>query len=147
MAARLNEQHWVVLYDDACGFCRWVLSGLLRLDRRRRLRPLALQDEAAGALLSDLGPDERMASFHLVSPQGRRLSGGEGLPALLRLLSGGRAPAAALSRLPALSDRGYRWIAEHRSQLSRFVPRRAKLRAAERVREREAEPAAKGRAA
>jgi predicted DCC family thiol-disulfide oxidoreductase YuxK len=139
MAASADEQRWVVLYDDGCGFCKWVLSGLLRLDRRRRLRPLALQGEEADPFLSDLGPEERVASFHLVSPQGRRLSGGEGLPALLRLLSGGRVPAAALARLPRLSDRSYRWIAAHRVQLSRFVPRRAKHRAAERVREREAE--------
>jgi predicted DCC family thiol-disulfide oxidoreductase YuxK len=128
---------WVVLYDGACGFCKWTLAWLLRLDRDRRLRPLALQREEADPFLAGLEPEVRMASFHLVTPDGRRLSGGEALPALLRLLRGGRLPAALLDRLPTLTDAGYRWIAANRPQLSRFVPRRSKRRAAERVRARE----------
>jgi predicted DCC family thiol-disulfide oxidoreductase YuxK len=34
-------------------------------------------------------------------------------------------------------DRAYRWVAEHRSQLSKWVPSSAKRRASERVRQRE----------
>jgi predicted DCC family thiol-disulfide oxidoreductase YuxK len=127
----------VVLYDGACGFCKWTLGWLLRLDRDRLLRPMALQAEEAEGLLSGMTPELRMASFHLVAPGGDLLSGGEALPPLLRLIRGGRAPAAALARFPALTGRGYRWIAEHRTRLSRFVPGRWKRRAAERVRERE----------
>jgi len=75
-----------------------------------------------------------------VAADGGRLSGGAALPALLRLLRGGRLPAAAFARFPGAADRGYRWVAEHRIGLSRFVPRRWKRSAAERVREREAAP-------
>jgi predicted DCC family thiol-disulfide oxidoreductase YuxK len=132
-----SDQPWAVLYDGDCGFCKWLLAGLLRLDRARRLRPVALQREAASALLSDLDPEQRMASWHLVSPDGARRSGGEALPPLLRLLPGGRVPAAAFARFPGLTAGGYRWVAAHRSQLSRFVPRGAKRRADARVRERE----------
>jgi predicted DCC family thiol-disulfide oxidoreductase YuxK len=127
---------WTVLYDDECGFCKWLLAGLLRADRARRLRPVPLQGAEAEALLADLEPAARMASWHLVDPGGRRLSGGAALPALLRLLPGGGPPAAGFARFPAATDRGYRWVASHRTGLSRFVPRRAKLRAAARVRER-----------
>jgi len=78
-----------------------------------------------------------MASWHLISPTGARISGGAALPRLLRLLPGGRTPATLLARFPRLTDRGYRWVAEHRSGLSRGIPAGAKQRATERVRERE----------
>jgi predicted DCC family thiol-disulfide oxidoreductase YuxK len=129
----------LVLYDGDCGFCKWLLAWLLRFDRARRLRPIALQHPEAEALLADLDPAERMASMHLVTPDGTRLSAGEALPPLLRLLSGGRLLAAIAARSPRATSAGYRWVATHRIGISRFVPRRAKRRAGERVREREAE--------
>jgi predicted DCC family thiol-disulfide oxidoreductase YuxK len=132
-------ERWLVLYDADCGLCMWILAGLLRWDRARRLRPIALQRPEADGLLADLAAAQRMASWHLVSPTGARVSGGGALPPLLRLLPAGRAPAAAFARFPALTDRAYRWVADHRSQLSRWVPARLKRRAADRVRRREAE--------
>jgi predicted DCC family thiol-disulfide oxidoreductase YuxK len=128
---------WLVLYDGDCGFCKWLLAGLLRRDRDGRLQPIALQRPEADELLADLEPAQRMASWHLIAPSGERQSGGAALPALLRLLPGGRAPAAVFARAPHLTDCGYRWVADHRSQLSRLVPSGAKRRAAERVRRRE----------
>lgn len=128
---------WVVLYDADCGLCMWLLAGLLRWDRARRLRPLALQREQAAELLADLSPQSRMESWHLISPGGERRSAGAALPSLLRLLPGGRFPAAALARMPALTERSYRWVAEHRSGLSKPVPEASKRRARETVRGRE----------
>jgi predicted DCC family thiol-disulfide oxidoreductase YuxK len=131
------EDRWVVLYDADCGLCKWLLAGLLRRDRAVRLRPIALQRPEADDLLSDLAPAERMASWHLISPAGVRRSGGAAVASLLRLLPRGRVPAVAFARFPRLSERGYRWVAEHRSQLSRWVPMSFKQRASERVRQRE----------
>lgn len=128
---------WVVLYDADCGLCKWLLAGLLRWDRAARLRPIALQGPQADELLADLAPAERMASWHLVSPSGDRRSGGDAVAPLMRLLPGGRIPAAAFARFPRLTDRGYRWVADHRSGLSKFVPAGAKQRASRRVRRRE----------
>ena len=127
----------MVLYDADCGFCKWLLAGLLRWDRAVRLRPLPLQRPEADELLSDLGPAERMSSWHLISPTGTRRSGGAALAPLLRLLPRGRVPAAAFARFPKLTVRGYRWVAEHRSPLSRWVPTSFKRHASERVRQRE----------
>ena len=122
------EREWLVLYDADCGFCRRSLSALLRWDRGGRLRPVALQHPEAGELLGDMPPAERMASWHLISPDGRRWSGGPALVPLLRLLPAGRVPAAVFARFPRLTDRGYRWIADHRSQLSRLVSRFSRRR-------------------
>ena len=49
-----------------------------------------------------------------------RTSAGEAAPPLLRLLAGRRL-AAALERMPTVTDRAYRWVAEHRSWLGRFT--------------------------
>lgn len=132
-----RRRGWVVLYDANCGFCKWLLSALLRWDRAARLHPIALQQPEADDLLQGLTPAERMASWHLISPRGERRSGGAAVPPLLRVLPAGRAPAAAFARFPRLTDRGYRWVAEHRSQLSKWVPSSAKQRASQRVHQRE----------
>jgi predicted DCC family thiol-disulfide oxidoreductase YuxK len=137
MEDRLERGDWLVLYDADCGFCQWLLAGLLGCDRACRLRPLALQRPEAEALLADLTPSERMASWHLLSPAGERRSAGAALPALLRLLPGGGAPAALFAQFPGASERGYRWVAEHRELLSKPVPASAKRRARRRVGRRE----------
>jgi predicted DCC family thiol-disulfide oxidoreductase YuxK len=122
----LGDGVWTVLYDADCGFCRWSLAQLLALDREHRLRPVPLGTPEADGLLADLDPAERAASWHLVSPDGRRASGGVAAVPLLRLLRGGRVPAAVLARAPQLTERTYRWVADHRSLLSRLILRRAR---------------------
>jgi predicted DCC family thiol-disulfide oxidoreductase YuxK len=129
----------VVLYDADCGLCKWLLSALLRWDRAARLHPIALQRSEAAELLQELMPGDRMASWHLISPTGERRSGGAAVAPLLRVLPAGRLPAAGFTRVPRLTDRGYRWVAEHRSQLSKWVPSSAKERASQRVHQREQE--------
>ena len=138
---RRDAHRWLVLYDADCGMCKWLLALLLRWDREARLRPLALQGAEADRLLADLALAERMTSWHLVSPDGERRSGGAALPALLRLLPAGWPAAAVLDRSPRLTERGYRWVADHRSQLSRLVPAGAKRRAAQHIERREHEEA------
>lgn len=128
---------WLVLYDGDCGLCIWLLSLLLRGDRDRRLQPVALQDAGAAALLAELTPEQRLASWHLISPGGRRYSAGAALAPLLRLLPGGRLPAAACERAPALTERAYAWVAANRARLSRLVPDASKRSAAEQVRQRD----------
>jgi predicted DCC family thiol-disulfide oxidoreductase YuxK len=132
-----SEGRWIVLYDGDCGICKWLLAGLLRRDRARRLRSVALQAPEATELLADLTPKERMESWHLISPDGERLSGGAAIPPLLGLLPGGRPFATCVARFPRATDHGYRWVARNRSRLSRLVPERRKRRAGERICERE----------
>jgi predicted DCC family thiol-disulfide oxidoreductase YuxK len=138
------DRRWIVVYDGNCGFCKWLLSYLLAWDRAVQLRPLALGTPEADRLLSDLPPEVRTASWHLIDPTGGRRSGGAALPQLLRLLPGGGPPASLLATIPGVTDRGYRWVAEHRSLLSKGVPSRLKRRAGRAVHAREAVTARPG---
>jgi predicted DCC family thiol-disulfide oxidoreductase YuxK len=131
-----DESRWTVLYDPDCGFCRWSLAQVLALDRGRRLRPVGLGTAEADGLLADISPGQRAASWHLISPDGWRESAGAAAPPLLRRLPGGRVPAAILSRTPRLTERTYRWVADHRSNLSRLIPARAKRHATEQIERR-----------
>ncbi len=123
------DRRWTVIYDADCGFCRTSLGLILRADGRRRLRPLALGTAEADALLADLPPGRREASWHLISPDENRESAGAAGPPLLRLLPGGQAPAAVLARFPGQTQRAYEWIAEHRSSFSHVLPSSVKDRA------------------
>ena len=96
---------------------------MLARDEVHRLLPVALGTPEADALLADLAPAERAASWHLVSPAGERTSAGAAAPPLLRLLRGGRLPAVVLERMPKLTERAYWWVAEHRSFFGRLTPR------------------------
>lgn len=125
-----------MIYDDDCGFCRWALALLLDRDRGA-LRPLPLGTPEADYLLHDLAPAERDSSWHLViDPPGPeqlsfdatpvRFSAGAAFAPALRLLPRGRRVAWLAGRVPGPAERGYRWVAGHRSLLGRFVPGRAR---------------------
>lgn len=125
--------HWALLYDADCGFCKTITVGLLKWERHGRLVPHSIQSDEGQALLGDLTPEQRLASVHLIAPNGERMSGGAALPPLLRLLPGGGPPAAMLARTPGLTSRTYEWVADHRVQLSKFVPGKLKRRASARL--------------
>jgi predicted DCC family thiol-disulfide oxidoreductase YuxK len=126
-----------VIYDADCGFCKWCLALILRWDRGGALRPLPLGTSEADHVLAGLTVAERNASWHLVfddrrfsagaAPTGPvRFSAGAALAPVLALLPGGGVPAALVARIPRLTERGYRWVADHRGLLGRFVPARAR---------------------
>jgi predicted DCC family thiol-disulfide oxidoreductase YuxK len=101
--------------------------------------PVALQSDRAHSQLSDLAPEQRMASVHLMAPDGTRLSAGAAIAPLFRLLPGGALLALGFARAPRLTSRAYEWVAANRSQLSKAVPAAVKRRAGARVRQVEAE--------
>jgi predicted DCC family thiol-disulfide oxidoreductase YuxK len=115
-----------VIYDADCGFCKFSLALILSWDRRGTLNPLALESPEADRLLADLTLEQRNSSWHLVDESGRRNSAGAALAPALTLLPGGRGPAALFARVPHVTERGYRWVVDHRSLLGRFVPARAR---------------------
>jgi predicted DCC family thiol-disulfide oxidoreductase YuxK len=113
-----------LLYDADCGVCTWLVAGILAWDRRRRLRPVALQAPEADSLLGGMDEEAKMASWHLVGRDGSITSAGAALAPLMRELPGGVPLAAMAERAPGLVDRGYRWTAAHRGLLGRPLPER-----------------------
>jgi predicted DCC family thiol-disulfide oxidoreductase YuxK len=111
----------VLLYDSDCGFCRWSVDKILSWDRRRRLRPLALQEPEADRLLRHMDADAKMGSWHLVIDDGRVYSGGAAAAPLLRLLPRGRPLGAVFAAFPGLTDRSYRIVARNRDRFGRLV--------------------------
>lgn len=109
----------IVLYDEDCGFCRWSLDRLLRWDRRGLLRATPIQSEEGDRLLADLPEEDRLASWHLVAPDGRRYSGGAAAGPLARLLPAGAPVALLADRFPHTTDRLYGWVARNRDSLGR----------------------------
>jgi predicted DCC family thiol-disulfide oxidoreductase YuxK len=112
----------IVLYDRDCGLCIWTMSKVLAWDRRGELRPVALQDPEATRLLDGMDDERKMASWHLVTPDGQVHSAGAALAPLLRLLPGGRPLAAAAAHFPRATDRLYFAVANRRSKLGRLFP-------------------------
>ncbi len=133
------QERWTLLYDADCGFCKAIVSGVLAWDRHNRIVPRAIQGAEAEKLLSNLSPEQRLASVHLISPDGERLSAGSVPAPLLRLLPGGAVPALGFARSPRLTSRAYDWVADHRSQISRAVPATIKRRASASVSRAEAQ--------
>jgi predicted DCC family thiol-disulfide oxidoreductase YuxK len=111
---------WSVLYDEDCGFRRWGVDRLLRLDRRRELEAVPIQRAEGADLLSSMTADDRLESWHVRSPGGRIWSGGEAMPVILRLLPAGKGPARVAARSSCTVDRLYRFVARNRSMLGRF---------------------------
>ena len=73
----MTEVRTALVYDGACGFCRWSAARILRADRDGRLRPVPLADPEIATLLAGLSPEERASSWHLVAPDGTVRSAGE----------------------------------------------------------------------
>jgi predicted DCC family thiol-disulfide oxidoreductase YuxK len=124
-----GEEPLAVLYDGECGFCAWGVAWLLRLDRARQLRPLAIQSEAGARLLAELPEARRLASWHTREQGGPLLSGGAALAPVLARLPMGAPLAALVRRFPRASESLYGLIAAHRAGLGRLVPAASKERA------------------
>ncbi len=130
-----------LLHDRDCGFCRWCAAVVLTLDRRRALRPVEIQSPEGGRLLAGLDTATRMGSWHLVGDDGVPRSAGAAVAPLLRLLPGGRVPAALVARVPRAAEAGYRAVAARRARLGCLVRPRARRWAADVIARRATDPA------
>lgn len=91
----------------------------MRLDDDQRLRAVAIQSEEGQRLLTEVPPERRLDSFHLLTPGGTVLSGPEAAAPLTRLLRGGHVPSRAMRRFPDQTARTYRFISRHRGKLGK----------------------------
>jgi predicted DCC family thiol-disulfide oxidoreductase YuxK len=123
-----------LFYDADCALCRWTAAKIAAWDRRGAVNFTALQDRVASdRLLGPMDEQARMASWHLVTPDGRVHSAGRGVVPLLRLLPGGGAMARVAVAAWPLTDRAYRFVAVHRSAIDRLISRAARECAGERL--------------
>ena len=122
-----------VLYDADCGFCRYTLAAVLRLDRDRRLLPVTIQGPDGQRVLGHLTPEQRLASAHVVTPDGRVHSGGDAVVPIARVLPGLGPVAALAGALAAPTRWGYRQVAAHRTRLGRLVSQDRRTRATEAI--------------
>ena len=113
------DEQRVVLYDEDCGFCKWSLDKILAWDRRRTLRPVAIQSAEGQRLLAEVPEDRRLDSFHLVSAGGELRSAGAAAALLVSELPAGRPLAALFRTFPRSTDRAYRFVASHRDWFAR----------------------------
>ena len=92
---------------------------------RDGVEAVPIQSERATEALGDMDDVTRMASWHLVLPDGSRFSAGAAVPELMRYLPGARplAPVARLLVRPI--DVAYRLVARNRDLLGRFVGERS----------------------
>ncbi len=134
------EGQAVILYDLDCGFCRWSVAKVIAWDRRARLRVAPIQSSEGERILEPLDSTARLASWHLLTPDGRLRSAGAAFGPLLTLLPGGDPLAALAAARPDAAERAYRWIASRRGSLGRLVFASAKRRADERIERRQLSP-------
>jgi predicted DCC family thiol-disulfide oxidoreductase YuxK len=125
-----------LFYDSDCGFCRWCLGRVLAWDRRRSIRPVAIQSEEADRLLTGMSEEQRLGSWHLVEENGTVRSAGDAFPTLFRLLPAATPLALLTARAPRATDRAYRWVARNRSRWGKLVTDGAKRRADRRIESR-----------
>lgn len=115
----MNEP--VLLYDADCGFCRWSIDKILARDRDGRVRVVPLQSPESDTLLRGMDEATKMASWHLVMPDGTIYSAGAAFSPLMKLLPGGRKFAAAAGAMPPLTGIAYRLVARNRTRLGKML--------------------------
>jgi predicted DCC family thiol-disulfide oxidoreductase YuxK len=110
-----------VFFDEDCGFCRWSADRLRSWDRAGRLRFATIQGPEGDRVLGDMDPATRLASWHLVSRDGRRWSAGAAVAPTIRLLPGGRPLAVVFALSPWATERLYQWTVRHRLRLGALL--------------------------
>lgn len=115
---------WRLVYAHGCGVCRVIAAAVLRLDRHRRLVPVALEAGSAADLLARVPPARRERSWHLVAPDGTVQSAGAAIPPLCALLPGFGGLGRLCGAAPDLTERVYAWLVRHRAAIGRGIPDR-----------------------
>jgi predicted DCC family thiol-disulfide oxidoreductase YuxK len=109
------------------------VAKVLAWDRKQNIDPVAIGSPEAAALLTDIEPARRRASWHFRDPVGTVHSAGAGFAPLLRLLPGGSPLAAVAERFPRGVERAYRAVASNRALLGALVGSGARARANRRL--------------
>ena len=105
------------------------MAQLLRFDRDRRLRLIAIQSQQGEHLLAAIPPELRLASAHLIDSDGRLYSGGEAAAPIAAALPSLARSAPLLRRLARPVNAGYNLVAVNREKFGRLVGSSSRERA------------------
>lgn len=108
----------LLIYDGECGFCKWAMHVIERLDRRKAFRYCPFGHPVAESYLAALRPDKRYASHHAVKDGVLHSATAAARLTLEPLPLGRLAVALGLHRL-------YPVVARHRGLLGRLVSARS----------------------
>jgi predicted DCC family thiol-disulfide oxidoreductase YuxK len=89
----------LVLYQDRCRFCRAAARLVTRLDPGKRIAILPFDDPEAARSVVFLTEEELQSSWHLIEPDGTRMTKGDAGVALLEHLDATRRLGRALRTL------------------------------------------------
>ncbi len=93
-------QKHLLVYDAGCGPCTKFRRSIEFLDSYGRLDYASLIEADSEGLLRDVPGRLRYRSFHLLSPEGKALSGAEAIPKLAALLPAGRLLSKLMTSAP-----------------------------------------------
>jgi acetyl esterase len=116
---RETDPTFTVIYDGHCPLCLRSVAYLRKRDREGVLEFITFQDPSNHSSFPWISEDSLRESLKVVSREGVVHSGGRGVEELVRILPSWRW-GGWLFRLPlvrTLTDRGYRWVARHRSRI------------------------------
>jgi predicted DCC family thiol-disulfide oxidoreductase YuxK len=107
----------LVLYDADCGICSRLAAWLAR----REIHVTPIRSAVGDVELRDLTRQRREAAVHVVDDSGRRRSGADALPQILRSLPRLGWSARLVEAVPWPFGLGYALVARHRHRLSRLA--------------------------
>lgn len=90
----------LLVYDSDCGPCTRFKRAIGFLDVHREFSFMSLTRADLDGYLDGIRPSVRHRSFHLLTPDGRILSGAKALPTLVRLLPTGALLSKAITTAP-----------------------------------------------
>jgi predicted DCC family thiol-disulfide oxidoreductase YuxK len=113
----MSSRAAVVLYDANCGICDRLAASLA--ERGVNVEPI--RSEAGDTELRDLPRSRREAVVHVVDDEGRRRSGPDALPPILRSYPRLAWCARIVEAAPGPCRRAYATVVRHRGTLSRLL--------------------------
>lgn len=112
-----------LVFDADCGVCRVVVALVLRLDRERRITPVALQSALGTGITEPVSPELRGMSWHVLV-DGVLSSDAAVVAAVGDWVRCGRPMAFIARRAPRLSRAVYFTISKRRAWLGKATSRR-----------------------
>ena len=117
-----------LIYDAECAICRKSALWLMRRAYSSgELEILPCRSPVRQERFPQVKEDECLSAMQLVLPDGRRLSGADAVPELLRRIHGWGwlAGVFALPPVRPVARRVYGWVARNRMRISCALDRRA----------------------